>query len=249
MNFQHFIHQTALKSRLYMHKNLKKSHWLDYAEEKCGEKLVIEAKMVLNVIKLFMALPIYWAMYAQCNSRWVFQATKMDGDLGFYTIKPDQMVMLPSVFILVMLPLFDFAVYPVLARIGIKTDLQKVTCGLVLCLMSFVAATIVESEINDKVLSLFCLFPQYFILAASEVFIWVPIMNFSYTQAPDRMKSVMTSFAYVTVALGSMIIIIVSGGNFIESQMNEFIMYSGFMMINIIVFVSMSRKYTFVDRK
>jgi proton-dependent oligopeptide transporter, POT family len=205
--------------------------------------------MVLNVTKLFMALPIYWAMYTQCNSRWVFQAAKMDGDLGFYTIKPDQMVMLPSVFIIILLPVFDYTVYPLLARIGLKTDLQKVTCGLICCLLSFMAATFIESRVNDELLPILWLFPQYFILAVSEVFIWVSIVNFAYTQAPERMKSVMTSFAYVTVALGSLIVMIVSGSNFIESQMHEFIMYAAVMVINIIVFVIMSSNYTFVDNK
>lgn len=205
--------------------------------------------MVMNVTKLFLALPFYWAMYAQCNSRWVFQATRMNGDLGFYTIKPDQMVMLPSIFILLLLPIFDYTIYPLLAKIGVKTALQKVTCGLVFCLLSFVAAAIIEWKIEDNFIAILWLFPQYFIVATSEVFIWVPIVNFAYTQAPDRMKSVMTSFVYVTVALGSLIVIIVSGSNFVKSQVHEFIMYAGVMVINIIFFIFISKNYKFVDKK
>lgn len=237
-----------MKSRFTRQKNDTKNHWLDYAEEKCGEKLVIETKMVLNVTKLFLALPLFWAMYSQCNSRWVFQATKMNGDIGFYTIKPDQIVMLPNIFILVMLPTFDYAVYPLMAKIGIRTALQKVTCGFICCLLSFIAAAVIESKINDDSIAMLWLFPQYFILAAAEVFIWVPIVNFAYTEAPERMKSVMTSFVYITVSMGSLIVIIVSGSHFMESQVYEIIMYASAMVVNIVFFVIMSKNYTFVGK-
>ena len=205
--------------------------------------------MVLNVLTLFLPLPLFWAMYSQCNSRWVFQATKMDGNVGFYTIKPDQMVILPTIFIISLLPIFDFAVYPLLAKIGIKTALQKVTCGFICCMTSFVTAAIIEWKINRDYIPMLWLFPQYFLIALSEVFIWVPVVNFAYTQAPERMKSVMTSFVYVTVACGSLIVIIVSGSKLVESQMNEFLIYSGAMIFNILFFMILIRNYTFVDKK
>ena len=173
----------------------------------------------------------------------------MDGNVGFYTIKPDQMVILPTIFIISLLPIFDFAVYPLLAKIGIKTALQKVTCGFICCMTSFVTAAIIEWKINRDYIPMLWLFPQYFLIALSEVFIWVPVVNFAYTQAPERMKSVMTSFVYVTVACGSLIVIIVSGSKLVESQMNEFLIYSGAMIFNILFFMILIRNYTFVDKK
>lgn len=44
---------------------------------------------------LYAPMPIFWALFDQTGSRWTFQADKMNGDIGFYTIKPDQIQMLP----------------------------------------------------------------------------------------------------------------------------------------------------------
>jgi solute carrier family 15 (oligopeptide transporter), member 1 len=105
-----------VKEKLATSKKIQKEHWLDYAEEKYGKKLVEESKMVVKVLKIFMFLPLYSATFSQNSSRFVLQAAKMDGDLGFYTINPDQMVMSMTVFILLMVPTFDYIVYPILSK-------------------------------------------------------------------------------------------------------------------------------------
>jgi proton-dependent oligopeptide transporter, POT family len=187
-------------------------------------------------------------MFTQSNSRWIFQATKMNGDLGFYTIKPDQIVMLTTIFIIFLIPIFDYIVYPILLRVGIKTQLQKVACGYVCCGIAIIVAAIIEWKIKDNYIHMLWLFPQYLLIAVSEVFVWISTINFAYTQAPDRMKSVLTSFVYLTVAGGSLIVTVVSGSNLIESQIHEYLMYSGLMVVNSFVFMILAKNYKFVDK-
>lgn len=69
----------------------KKDHWLDYAADKHGTKLVEDIKATLKVLVLYIPLPVFWALYDQQGSAWTFQAKRMDGYIGFYTILPDQM--------------------------------------------------------------------------------------------------------------------------------------------------------------
>ena len=45
--------------------------------------------------------------------------------------------------------------------------------------------------------------PQYFVLAGGEVFCYITQLEFFYNKAPETMKSMCTSFALLTVALGS----------------------------------------------
>lgn len=51
-----------------------KEHWLNYAEEKFGKKLVMETKILLNVLVLYIPLPLFWALFDQQGSRWTLQA-------------------------------------------------------------------------------------------------------------------------------------------------------------------------------
>lgn len=249
MGFKLKFLQNGIKLKFVNRKDGIKEHWLDYAEEKYGAELVMETKMVLNVLTLFIPIPIFWALYMQLSSRWVFQATQMNGDLGWYTINPDQMVMSTTLFIIILIPVFERVVYPILAVVGIKSPLQKMTLGFISSGFAFVMAAIVEWRIKGSEIHMLWLIPQYFVIAMAEVFLWVAVISFVYTQAPDSMKSVMTAFVYLTIAFGSLIIIAVSGTHFIKSQFYEFLFYASLMLINTILFMFLASRYKFVDRK
>jgi dipeptide/tripeptide permease len=238
-----FLIQNAASERLVKQKRITKSHWLDYAEDKYGQKLVADTKIVLKISKLFLTLPLYFAIAGQSFSRWVFQAKQMNGDLGFYTIKPDQMVISMTIFVVALIPIFDKFLYPTLARIGIKTPLQKIGIGYIFSALSFVLAAFIEWKIKDNFEHMLWLLPQYFVIAVADVFVWISAINFAYTQAPENMKSVITSLVYLTVAIGSLIVMIVSWTNIIKSQMYEFLMYSGLMVINTVCFGFISRNF------
>ncbi|CRL01737.1 CLUMA_CG014953, isoform A [Clunio marinus] len=226
-----------------------KDHWLDYAEEeKYDAKLVSDTKLVLSVLTLFLPLPIFWSLYSQLNSNFVFQASQMDGNLMWYTLKPDQMITLTTIFIIILIPVFDQLVYPLLAKISIKTPLQKMTCGFICVGLSFIVAAMIEWKLQQGKLHMLWLIPQYLLTSMAEIFLWVANISFVYTQAPDNMKSVMTAFVYLTIAGGDLIIITISGSNFIKSQFYEFLFYAMLMFINTMLFIVLSRRYRFVEK-
>uniref|UniRef100_A0A336M6E0 Oligopeptide transporter 1 n=1 Tax=Culicoides sonorensis TaxID=179676 RepID=A0A336M6E0_CULSO len=125
----------------------KKEHWLDYAEDKYGKKLIDESKILLNVLVLFVPLPFFWALFDQQGSRWTFQATRMEGDIGFYYIKPDQAQLLNPLMILIFIPLYEVAFYPVLHLFGVKRPLQKLTLGMVLAGVAFIISFVLELQL------------------------------------------------------------------------------------------------------
>lgn len=67
--------------------------------------------MTLHVLVLYIPLPIFWALYDQQGSGWTFQAVRMDGDIGFFTILPDQMQVVNPLLILAFIPLFTYGMY------------------------------------------------------------------------------------------------------------------------------------------
>ncbi|CAO1383568.1 unnamed protein product [Diamesa tonsa] len=132
------------------------SHWLDYAEPKYGKQLVDDIKSILKILLLFVPLPLFWALFDQQGSRWTFQATRMTGDLGFMTLKPDQMQVINPLLILVFIPLFDICVYPLLSKIGVRRPLQKLTIGGILAGLAFLVSGFVEMELQKT----YPVFPQ-----------------------------------------------------------------------------------------
>ena len=121
--------------------NENREHWLDHAREKYGRYLVEDVKLLLKVLCMYIPLPVFWALFDQLGSRWTFQATRMDGAVGSYIIKPDQMQLANALFILVLIPVFDALVYPFFAKFGLLTKpLQRMTIGGLLTASAFLVS-------------------------------------------------------------------------------------------------------------
>lgn len=97
---------------------------------------------------MYIPLPIFWALFDQQGSRWTFQATRMDGDLGSFNLKPDQVQVINPLLILVFIPLYDVAIYPLIAKCGIRRPLQKLAIGGILAGISFLISAGVEIELE-----------------------------------------------------------------------------------------------------
>ncbi|XP_027794642.1 solute carrier family 15 member 1 [Marmota flaviventris] len=133
----------------------KREHWLDWAKEKYDERLISQIKMVTRVMFLYIPLPMFWALFDQQGSRWTLQATTMNGRIGVIEIQPDQMQTVNAILIVIMVPIVDAVVYPLIAKCGFNfTSLKKMTVGMFLASMAFVVAAIVQVEI-DKTLPVF----------------------------------------------------------------------------------------------
>ncbi|XP_073425642.1 solute carrier family 15 member 1 [Dendrobates tinctorius] len=133
----------------------KREHWMDWAKEKYDELLIAQVKMVLKVLFLYIPLPMFWALFDQQGSRWTLQATTMDGNFGAIQIQPDQMQTVNPILIVILVPVMDIVVYPLIRKCKLNfSPLKRMTVGMFLAAMAFVVAAIVQKEI-DKTLPKF----------------------------------------------------------------------------------------------
>jgi dipeptide/tripeptide permease len=241
--------QNALTEKIRRRKTDHKDHWLDYAEEKHGVKLVTETKTLMNILVLYLPLPIYWAVYMLQGSRWIFQAAKMNGDLGFYTIPADQILTLNPLFVILTLPLCDYVLYPLLDRLKLGSLLQKMTIGLLLGAVSISIAAFIETKIQTNSISILWLIPQYLIFAISDNFVFISHMRFVYTEASENMKSVMTASVYLVMASGDLIVIFVSGLKIFESQFNEFLFFAAILVAAMVAFGVLASRYKSIEKE
>ncbi|EDQ86916.1 uncharacterized protein MONBRDRAFT_27711 [Monosiga brevicollis MX1] len=127
------------------------SHWLEPAEKRFGQAFIREVRVVLGVFVLFTPAPIFWALFDQQGSRWTLQAEQMKtfsmGALGEF--RPDMMQALGPLLVMLMIPLFERGVYPLLALLRIRlTPLQRMGYGMILCALSFVISGLVQGAID-----------------------------------------------------------------------------------------------------
>ncbi|EDX01260.1 peptide transporter family 1 isoform X1 [Drosophila yakuba] len=139
---------TAITTKCKEKKTNPREHWLDYADRKYDRQLIDDVKVLMRVLFLYLPLPVFWALFDQQGSRWTFQATRMDGDMGSWDIKPDQLQVLNPLLILLFIPLYDVAFYPVLRLVGIRRPLQKLTMGGILAGIAFIISGVVELNLE-----------------------------------------------------------------------------------------------------
>ncbi|OWK00757.1 hypothetical protein Celaphus_00016795 [Cervus elaphus hippelaphus] len=99
--------QFAIKNRI-RHRSKKfpkREHWLDWASEKYDERLISQIKMVTRVMFLYIPLPMFWALFDQ---------------QGIIEIQPDQMQTVNAILIVIMVPIVDAVVYPLIAKCGLN---------------------------------------------------------------------------------------------------------------------------------
>jgi dipeptide/tripeptide permease len=120
-------------------------HWLDAAKARYDAGTVADVKQFMGVLYMFLPIPIFWALFDQQSSRWVFQAERMDGNLGFMEIKADQMQIFNSVFILILLPVFEKWIYPHMASVK---QLHRMALGMLFAALAFIVAGLLEMAID-----------------------------------------------------------------------------------------------------
>ncbi|KAK5642905.1 hypothetical protein RI129_009072 [Pyrocoelia pectoralis] len=132
-------------SQKIKNKNVKYDHWLDFAKDQFSNKLISDMKTVFAVLLLFAPLPIFWSLFDQQGSRWTFQASRMDGAAFGTQILPDQMQVINPAIVLVLIPIFDRLLYPLLNRIHIlECPLHRMAIGGVIAGSAFLSAGILE---------------------------------------------------------------------------------------------------------
>ncbi|XP_020904110.1 solute carrier family 15 member 2-like isoform X1 [Exaiptasia diaphana] len=134
----------ALKRKLS--NNGSKDHWMDWADDKYDIQLIEDIKALYRVLFMFLPLPFFWTLFDQQGSRWVLQATQMDGSLGALgTLKPDQMQALNPVFIILLIPVFEGIIYKVFFK---PMPLKRMCAGMLLAATAFVIAGLVQLKIQ-----------------------------------------------------------------------------------------------------
>ena len=161
-------------------------------------------KALANLLILVPFAAMFWALWQQNFSSWVLQADKMDRFLFGHEWLPAQIQTVNPVFVLVMLPLFSYVIYPIAEKVVRLTPLRKFGAGLFSVIIAFLIVGWIQTRLDagEKPHILWQIF-AFVVLTAGEVMVSVTHLEFSYTQAPKKMKSLVMCLYLGSIALGN----------------------------------------------
>ncbi len=156
----------------------------------------------LCIIYVFVAP--FWALFDQMDSAWMLQAEKMNRIWMGHEWLPTQIVALNPLMILILIPVFSYVIYPLINRIFPLTPLRKIGLGLFLAASPFVVSSLIETRIvaGGKP-SIGWMVLAYTLITSAEVMVSITCLEFSYTQAPKKMKSFIMAVFLLSISLGN----------------------------------------------
>lgn len=208
----------------------------------------IQAVIQLSVLYLFVAM--FWALFDQTASSWVLQAEKMDRNIFGIELLSSQLQAANPLLVMLLIPLFTYAIYPAINRVFPLSPLRKISIGMFITVLAFAVSAIIQQEIDaGHTPHISWQIFAYLILTSAEVMISITCLEFSYTQAPAKMKSFIMAFFMMSIAVGNLFTSAVNF--FIENDdgssklagADYFWFFTLLMLITSFIFVFVARNY------
>ena len=188
----------------------------------------VTGRILLKLASIYIFIAVFWSLYDQTMSTWVLQARRelmiKTIDLGFinFTLLPDQVQAINPFLILVFTPLFSFVVYPLLGKLFKLTPLRKIAMGLFITAISFLIIGWVEGMLEaGRPMHITWQLLAFMFITAGEVMVSITALEFSYTQAPPAIKSLVMAMFWATITVGSLITVVVNEAILEEVQITQ----------------------------
>jgi POT family proton-dependent oligopeptide transporter len=160
---------------------------------------------------VFVFISMFFALFYQSESAWVLQAGKMNLRWLGKDWLPAQMQSANPVLIMILIPLFSYVIYPGLNRIWTMTPLRKIGIGMFLTAGSFLVPVWIETQLEiGNQPSIGWQFVAYIFLTSAEIMVSITAIEFAYTQAPRKMKSMLQSIELLAISLGNIFAAVVN---------------------------------------
>ena len=205
-------------------------------------------KSILNLSTIYIFVAIFWSLFDQTGSTWVLQAEKLDRHWLGINWYPSQIQAINPIMILFFVPVSSYLIYPFLNKYIALTPLKKISAGLFLAVPSFLIIGQVEQWISfGYTPSIAWHILAYTILTASEVLISITCLEFSYTQAPNSMKSFIMGLFLLSISLGNIITALINNfilaNSTILNSANYYYLFSFMMLITAFLFLLVIKFY------
>jgi proton-dependent oligopeptide transporter, POT family len=243
---------------LYALKNQKRRQsgqlFWDVARNQFTEAEVDAAKSVGPILSIFALAPIFWSLFDQTFSTWVLQGEKMiPYKIGNYTVGPEEMLSANPILVMILVPIMTWWLYPMLGKLA--TPLRRMSAGMFLSAFSFVVVAMMQKRLDaGETYSVLWQFVPYVIITIAEVLFSTTGLEFAFREAAPSMKSTIMGFWQLTVALGNLLVSVLTtvlatkgGGHADSVSVSRFMLYAAMTFVVAILFSIVASFYRYRD--
>jgi POT family proton-dependent oligopeptide transporter len=161
-------------------------------------------KALANLLILVPFGAMFWGLWQQNFSSWVLQADKLDRHMFGKEWLPAQIQTVNPLFVLAMLPLTAYVLYPALNKFFRVTPLRKFGIGLFAVMVAFLIVAWIQMRLDaGEKPHVIWQIGAFLVLTFAEVTVSVTHLEFAYTQAPKKLKSLVMCTYLGSISLGN----------------------------------------------
>ncbi|TWT38301.1 Dipeptide and tripeptide permease A [Thalassoglobus neptunius] len=177
---------------------------------------------LIKISAVFIFASVFWALFDQTSSSWVLQAENMNRNIFGYTILTSQIQVVNPILVMLLIPLFQFVIYPAIDKVFPLSHLRKFSIGLFVTVSAFAVSALIEQWIvSGGYPSILWQVLAYVLITSGEIMVSITGLEFSYAQAPKSMKSIVMAVWLFFIAFG----------NFVTAYLNHFIQVPSINMV------------------
>ena len=239
---------------------------LERARGQHPDEAVEGVRAVLRILVVFALVTPFWSLFDQKASTWIVQANSMTSPLlsifGWeFKVLPAQMQALNPLLVMLLIPLNNLVVYPMIRKMGIEpTALRRMGAGIAISSLSWIVIGWVQVMMDGGTpMSILWQLLPYALLTLAEVLVSATGLEFAYSQAPPSMKGSIMSFWTLAVTVGNLWVLIVNSsvknevvlGHIANSGLSviafQMFFFAGFAMLTALAFALYAMRYQMVD--
>jgi dipeptide/tripeptide permease len=176
--------------------------------------------------------------------------------MPLYRIGPEEMLSMNPILVMLLIPIMTLWLYPAIGRLA--TPLRRMSFGMFVAAASFVIVAIIQTRIDaGEKLSIWWQTAPYIVLTIAEVLISTTGLEFAFREASASMKSTIMGFWQLTVAVGNLLVTVVTslagkifgagGSGDISISPGMFNFYAGLTFVVAILFSVVCTFYKYRD--
>ena len=207
-------------------------------------------RATVRFIGFILFVSMFWSLFDQTGSAWVLQAERMDRTLLGRELLSSQIQAVNPLFILLLIPMFAYGVYPAMGRFFNVTPLRKVGIGFFIAAASFCVPAWVEMRIAaGETPNIIWHVVAYILLTTAEIMVSITGLEFAYRQAPKTMKSFIMSIWLLSVSVGNLFTALVNmfianeGDTSKLAGADYYWFFAGLMALVAVAFIFFARTY------
>lgn len=175
-----------------------------------------ELKCILRLVPIWLCSILFSTSYSQMMSVFIEQAQAMDNTVWKLKIPPAGMDVFEILGVTAFVFIYRFGIVKVMTKVSHEpTELQRMGTGLVISTAAMITSGVVEQQRlmravtggaggdASSTLSILWQIPQYLLIGASEVFMYVTMTEFFNDQLPEGLRSLGSAMSVASMSAGS----------------------------------------------